>query len=75
MIRSRTIRTTSYLLAFNIEEKNKKNHFSRNIDLNLILRGKIVQGRVTITPDDFWTEWCYSGHFGRFCRILDRVVL
>ena len=35
----------------------------------------IVQGRLTITPDDFWTEWCYSGHSGRFYQILGRVDL
>ena len=23
---------------------------------------------VTITPNDFWTDWCYSGHFGRFAE-------
>ena len=33
-----------------------------------------LQG-VTIKPDDSWTEWCYSGHSGRFCQILGRVVL
>ena len=27
-------------------------------------------GGLTITPDDFWTEWCYSGHSGRFCQIM-----
>ena len=21
----------------------------------------VLQGGLTITPDDFWTEWCYSG--------------
>ena len=38
-------------------------------------RARENTGGVTITPDDFWTEWCYSGHSGRFCRILGRVVL
>ena len=40
----------------------------------LTKRLKKIQA-VTITSDDFWTEWSYSGHSGHFCQILGRVVL
>ena len=35
---------------------------------------KIYRG-LTTTPNEFRTEWFYSGHNGRFRRCLSRVVL
>ena len=30
---------------------------------------------LTISPDDFWTEWCYSGHTGRFLNFWSGGVI